>query len=147
MVRNSNQGFSLVELIIVMGIMAVLVGVLAPSYMKYLDRAKMTRDCTTIDAILDACETLALDPDVTWLPGDDIVIEISLAGTVYSGGASDELSVLVPEEKTELKSDDWGTIKICASKSANGRVVFDVFDDTQITLMARYSVATSERLK
>ncbi len=147
MVRNSNQGFSLVELIIVMAIMAVLVGVLAPNYMKYLDRARMTRDCTTVDAILDACEMLASDPDVSWLPGDDIMIEISMTGAEYSGGASTELSELVPGEKTELKSDDWGTIRICASKGADRRVEFDVFDDAQITLMARYSVATSERLK
>ena len=32
----NNKGFSLVELIIVVAIMAVLIGVLAPTYLKYV---------------------------------------------------------------------------------------------------------------
>ena len=34
--KINNKGFSLVELIIVIAIMAVLVGVLAPQFMKYV---------------------------------------------------------------------------------------------------------------
>jgi len=44
MKKMNNKGFSLVELIIVVAIMAVLVGVLAPQYIKYLDKSKVGAD-------------------------------------------------------------------------------------------------------
>ncbi len=42
----NNKGFSLVELIIVIAIMAVLVGVLAPQYLKYVNNSKVSTDIT-----------------------------------------------------------------------------------------------------
>ena len=44
MKKTNNKGFSLVELIIVIAIMAILVGVLAPQYMKYVEKSRISAD-------------------------------------------------------------------------------------------------------
>lgn len=41
---KSNKGFSLIELIIVIAIMAVLVAIIAPNLTKYLGKSKTSTD-------------------------------------------------------------------------------------------------------
>ena len=65
MKKTNNKGFSLVELIIVVAIMAVLVGVLAPQYIKYLDKSKVGADKQLADNLKQAISTTILDPTIT----------------------------------------------------------------------------------
>ena len=46
-----NKGFSLVEVIIVIAIMAVLVGILAPQYLKYVSNSKVSTDITNAQEV------------------------------------------------------------------------------------------------
>ena len=47
--KKNNKGFSLVELIIVIAIMAVLVGIFAASYMKYLEKGREAVDTANME--------------------------------------------------------------------------------------------------
>ena len=61
----TNKGFSLVELIIVIAIMAVLVGVLAPQYIKYVEKSRVSADAQQVEEFTGAMTVLASDVDVT----------------------------------------------------------------------------------
>lgn len=59
-----NKGFSLVELIIVIAIMAILVGVMAPQLIKYLEKTNVSNDVQVADSVRTAIQTAMLDPTV-----------------------------------------------------------------------------------
>ena len=52
--KNKNKGFSLVELIIVIAIMAILVAILAPQFLKYVERSRNTADIANAREISNA---------------------------------------------------------------------------------------------
>ena len=62
--RMDNNGFSLVELI-----MAVLIGVLAPQYLKYVERGRESADLDNIDIMVSAIEIYNADPANTPVTG------------------------------------------------------------------------------
>jgi prepilin-type N-terminal cleavage/methylation domain-containing protein len=145
----NNKGFTLVELIIVMVIMSVLIGVLAPTYLRYVERTKYTTDCTNIGAILDACEVMAADPDTTWECGDEHKISISIEedGAEYTGaGPVLMLEKLANPGRFTLKAD-WGPFEIDAIKDISGHIVFDLSDNDQINQLELYSEALANRLE
>ncbi len=63
--KLNNKGFSLVELIIVIAIMAVLIGVLAPQYLRYVERSRVSTDQDNIAAIESACQVWGAETDLT----------------------------------------------------------------------------------
>lgn len=61
---KTNKGFSLVELIIVIAIMAILVGVMAPQLIKWIEKTKISADVQLCDSIHTAMYTAMADPAV-----------------------------------------------------------------------------------
>ena len=62
--KKCNKGFSLIELIIIIAIMAILVGFLTPNLVKYLGRTKVSSDLQMCDSIQTAITVAMNDPDV-----------------------------------------------------------------------------------
>lgn len=62
--KNENKGFSLVELIVVIAIMAVLVAVLAPSLLQYVERSRAQKDDSAMGEVANAVMLALADQDV-----------------------------------------------------------------------------------
>lgn len=59
--KLNNKGFSLVEIIIVIAIMAVLTGALAPQLIKYIDKSRKAADVQTAQTIATAVNAALAD--------------------------------------------------------------------------------------
>lgn len=64
MKKVNNKGFSLVELIIVIAIMAILVGVMAPQLIKYIEKSKVAADLSVLNALEVSFAYAISDPEV-----------------------------------------------------------------------------------
>ena len=59
--KKDNKGFTLVELVIVIAILAILVGILAPQYTKYVEKSKKSVDVNNMEELVKAVEVYVID--------------------------------------------------------------------------------------
>lgn len=139
--KMNNKGFSLVELIIVIAIMAVLVVVLAPQYLKYVEKSRNSTDTSNATSIVTALQVWAADPDAgeakadgtsttAFAKGDEFTITISKTGGAK--GTSDTAAVddalveaAIDIDTTKCKSkSNWDTYIISGKVEDNGSITF-----------------------
>ncbi len=61
--KKTNKGFSLVELIIVIAIMAILAAAIAPALIRYIDKSRRADDVTAAGTVLTGVQTAMADED------------------------------------------------------------------------------------
>ena len=62
--KNENKGFSLVELIVVIAIMAVMTAVLAPSLLQYVERSRAQKDDSAMGEVANAIQIAMADQNI-----------------------------------------------------------------------------------
>ena len=117
----NKKGFSLLELIVSMAILAVLSGFLAPQLFRYVEKSKEARDMQTLDTVYMAVQAAVMDEEVyESLSGEE--------GTAFSRTFS--LKTVDTEEDfgEELESllGDLKQIRLISGKAGKGAVCIKI---------------------
>lgn len=132
MKKMNNKGFSLVELIVVVLIMAIIAVALAPQVMKWVENSRKSTDIENYNALLEAATVCTTN--------EDVIAEIKSGSKTLSMTANADVSgagtsafktamdnTLPGWEKTRITSGDWKgstfTIVIENSSDAKGIAV------------------------
>ncbi|MBO5153456.1 MAG: type II secretion system protein [Eubacterium sp.] len=122
-VKKNNKGFSLVELIVVIAIMAVLVGVLAPQFIKYVNNSKVATDVKNGQEIAAAISTDLADGTIS--------SKVSTATEITSSNKPSAIANLPAVKYTTSGDKKWyftcdpdtGSVEVyCSGTAATNKV-------------------------
>lgn len=111
---GEREGFSLVELIIVIAIMAILIGIIALAVIPYMEKSRVGKDQQTVDTVYSAYQSAIADAQSQGKPVKNID---SLRGVSSPAAGSFEEALL-----NNLGAPDGATVcnKLISEKSGSG---------------------------
>ena len=107
--RKSNKGFTLVELIVVIVILAIIIGVTIGGIYKYVGQSRVNTDKNNISAIESALSTLATDDSIQ---GGSATITVNKdSAPTYTPGSPDILSDGSAETDVKAIVSGWDNFR------------------------------------
>ena len=152
--KRKNKGFSMVELIIVIAIMAVLAAALAPQLIKYVRKSRRTRDIDSANEICKAYERAAVPMSDVADDGDDdsdgdgILTSVFRYDTNFNDPPTDIEDYVyielgdIPDIATykdyywyvEYKKENGHVSKVAVSPDTTGSNLIEVYPDSNTYL-------------
>ncbi len=155
--KSNNKGFSLVELIVVIAIMAVLMGVLAPTLIGNVEKSRESTDLQNLDTIKGAVVTAMNQENVAKAhKGTAQTVNMTLDGAnTLSGSDADFVAALQAEladtlrDKITAKSGvaNKSGNKIQISVSDGGAVVVSIVDGSGNVMECKKTKAEDGSMK
>lgn len=155
--QKNNKGFSLVELIVVIAIMAVLVGVLAPQLIKYVEKSREATDIQNCDSIATALKTYFADQEGV---GGTVTVTVNSAaemGVATASKTAEDGTIVAPaaaagnvetalskagfdKTSTKLKGTKWAKNQIYIIYNVDtGKVTYKAESETYTTGETTYN--------
>ena len=129
---RKNKGFSLVELIIVIAIMAILFGVMAPQLIKYIEKSKVSSDTQLAGTVQTAVVTALSDPEVNdWSLYDSTFTTWESAVGVAGLSTTNKLESAALET---LGAKSGGEVNGSLKSSKASSVSFQVIDANSVSV-------------
>ncbi|ACR71799.1 type II secretion system GspH family protein [Lachnospira eligens] len=129
--KLGNKGFSLVELIVVIAIMAVLVGVLAPTLIRNVEKSRESTDLQTLDSIRSSVSTaLSIENVNSQLSGST---STTLSDISNASGSTTLLGLL----KSELSDDGVIDASMKSKSGQSGDVTIEIAADGKVTVSVK----------
>lgn len=117
--KNGTKGFSMIELIIVIAIMAILVALIGTQLLPYLEKSRLSKDTSNLDSALSSFQTAIVEAEENAV-GQTYTFNTTLDGTAvgqafttYAGFKPSELSGM-------MKSKDCKGQTVTVSADNNG---------------------------
>lgn len=106
--KKNNKGFSLVELIVVIAIMAVLMAVLAPTMLRYVEKSRIQKDRSAVSEVINAVNNALADETVNDAVKASDSIKVS-DGKIEAGTAAATAgeTALITEVTKTIKADSF----------------------------------------
>lgn len=129
--RRNNKGFSLVELIIVIAIMAILAGILAPQFIKYIKKSRISTDIQNAQQIATALSAEFADTERTTAVGTAAApIEVATDGATKWDGDT------AADSKSRSQKDVLGGVPKVKAASAY-KFAYEVSDAGVVTVYVK----------
>lgn len=121
--KSNNKGFSLVELIVVIAIMAVLVGVVTPLYLRYLESSRRSEDIRTALQLRKAILADIADEKITEYANK----------VAFLGGAADEETV--KNNPCQYSTTVYSSPRLQGSTVERGGNFYVIYDEEDESVM------------
>lgn len=133
--KRNNKGFSLVELIVVIAVMAVLVVVLAPAYLRYVDKARVQKDVSAVSEIVQSIKIAAAEETVSKeITSSGITVKVDTNGVISVDGETVTATGVTDDNKEtalgkEIRATVGETLKFTSSTLKGQQVTISVKQD------------------
>ena len=124
--ENDKKGFSLVELIIVMAIMAILVGIVASQVLPYMEKSRQSKDQQVLSNICTDVVSAIAQADQAVDSFSGVSVEDLSSGAVSGDAEANKVAPTFKELHGTVAANDMSsTLKSKVAKDNNYAVLID----------------------